>query len=812
MILLVQIICLCYTLYVLQEYATSGAYSRQHRLLPLLVGLIGVYNFYQVVLTLTGQTELFGRLKDMLLIQVLYLILIYIMDFLKIHIPYGVQWIMFCVLLALNVIVFMRYRQPEIYHIYFRIYLIGCTAAIVAMGTYAYLRRSLTMHEHQIANLLYIVLLVNAAAMCAEKFFTIPGNLLMLAATTGVCGAVHYLIQTDQLMDTGELLRERLYDDSDTAVVLLDTNFYCVDANRSGRSLFAGPMQLYERDSRRHRGYMQEAEELAKSIQEGKKSREIEKNGQYYQCQCTPVYYSGRLRGYILGAWDITSPKKETQLMQALKGKAEMQTARKSDFLAQMSHDLKSPLHAIIGITDILSSRKELTASDRALLLHIKGAGNSLVEQVNAILDYSRIEAGKFELMAECYRLDQVLEEVAHMCVINLQSKRVWFEACIQGEFPEKMYGDAMRVREILQNLFANAVKFTEEGEIRCVITCEAIRDSSDVMVRCRVSDTGTGMTSEQLRQGFDSYVSYAAESGQSGNGLGLSIVKELANRMGGSVRAESNGTRGTTITVEIRQKVCGSTLHDAVCYTTDSLLRESVVYTERIQPTWIYPGAHVLLADDMRINQEIFQELAAPWRFTLDVVRNGKEAVEAAARKEYQLIFLDQRMPEKNGDEAAKEIRQFCDIPMVLMTADITAELKHRNRRPEFTAYLDKPIDVSELKKVIGDLSACRRAQGFPASRADEPWGIPPSLADVFAGDGIACSRTAGLCAGAAGAFRNESARNQGCQPADRQTGVKRERRNHGNGGKDRKYPVHGKAYDRVFGDDPAHVRECRG
>ena len=225
MILLVQIICLCYTLYVLQEYATSGAYSRQHRLLPLLVGLIGVYNFYQVVLTLTGQTELFGRLKDMLLIQVLYLILIYIMDFLKIHSPYGVQWIMFCVLLALNVIVFMRYRQPEIYHIYFRIYLIGCTAAIVAMGTYAYLRRSLTMHEHQIANLLYIVLLVNAAAMCAEKFFTIPGNLLMLAATTGVCGAVHYLIQTDQLMDTGELLRERLYDDSDTAVVLLDTNF-----------------------------------------------------------------------------------------------------------------------------------------------------------------------------------------------------------------------------------------------------------------------------------------------------------------------------------------------------------------------------------------------------------------------------------------------------------------------------------------------------------------------------------------------------------------------------------------------------------
>ena len=192
MILLVQIICLCYTLYVLQEYATSGAYSRQHRLLPLLV--------YQVVLTLTGQTELFGRLKDMLLIQVLYLILIYIMDFLKIHSPYGVQWIMFCVLLALNVIVFMRYRQPEIYHIYFRIYLIGCTAAIVAMGTYAYLRRSLTMHEHQIANLLYIVLLVNAAAMFIA---------LMRTAAAEVCLRVRCSCMRETAAGTADTCRRR---------------------------------------------------------------------------------------------------------------------------------------------------------------------------------------------------------------------------------------------------------------------------------------------------------------------------------------------------------------------------------------------------------------------------------------------------------------------------------------------------------------------------------------------------------------------------------------------------------------------------
>ena len=529
MILLVQIICLCYTLYVLQEYATSGAYSRQHRLLPLLVGLIGVYNFYQVVLTLTGQTELFGRLKDMLLIQVLYLILIYIMDFLKIHIPYGVQWIMFCVLLALNVIVFMRYRQPEIYHIYFRIYLIGCTAAIVAMGTYAYLRRSLTMHEHQIANLLYIVLLVNAAAMCAEKFFTIPGNLLMLAATTGVCGAVHYLIQTDQLMDTGELLRERLYDDSDTAVVLLDTNFYCVDANRSGRSLFAGPMQLYERDSHRHRGYMQEAEELAKSIQEGKKSREIEKNGQYYQCQCTPVYYSGRLRGYILGAWDITSPKKETQLMQALKGKAEMQTARKSDFLAQMSHDLKSPLTTIQGLASLTCSMTE-DATVQRYQQRLSDAAERMGRMISEILYADQRE--EIDMATFVKRVLSHFSSNEHAEWIQTENE---CPNCVIDVNPIRM------IRAVI-NVLDNACNAIEDREhAKVVFRCE--EDENHVLLS--VFDNGRGISETELEKIWQ--VGY---SGRVSTGLGLAFVKQVVEGHGGTIQIESQENVYTKVTI----------------------------------------------------------------------------------------------------------------------------------------------------------------------------------------------------------------------------------------------------------------------
>ena len=187
------------------------------------------------------------------------------------------------------------------------------------------------------------------------------------------------------------------------------------------------------------RPYTKQIREMTKAID---RRREVEKNGCYYQCQLTPVYHEGNLRGYVLTLWDITAQKKETQLMSALRGRAETQTALKSDFLARMSHDLRSPLHAIIGISDILSEKRDLSARNRSMVSHIKRAGNVLLEQVDAILDYSRLESGRLELANMHYQLHQVLGDLAHMCVINLQSKPVEFTMEVKEPFPCEFEGD----------------------------------------------------------------------------------------------------------------------------------------------------------------------------------------------------------------------------------------------------------------------------------------------------------------------------------------------------------------------------------
>ena len=698
MILLYQVLCLGITLYVLQKYITSGAYSRRHRLLPLLLGMFAVYNFYEVVLTLTGETALFTSLKGMLVIQVFYLLLFYVMDFLNVRCPDILEGALFTVLLLMNLLVFLRYEDVEFHRTVFLGFVIAFLLAIIITVTYAYLKYSFTEREGSVTRMFYLMLFSVVLSIAAEETWETPGNLLLLTTLAFVCICIHYLVQTNQLLDTGCVLQENLFENSDTAMVLFDADYCYVSANRVALSFFRDELGNLTREKRMPRPYTKQIREMTKAMD---RRREVEKNGCYYQCQLTPVYHEGNLRGYVLTLWDITAQKKETQLMSALRGRAETQTALKSDFLARMSHDLRSPLHAIIGISDILSEKRGLSARNRSMVSHIKRAGNVLLEQVDAILDYSRLESGRLELANMHYQLHQVLGDLAHMCVINLQSKPVEFTMEVKEPFPCEFEGDPLRVREIIQNLLMNAIKFTESGEIRCELFFETESDSYNTRITCKVSDTGAGMTKERIDEVFGEYVTFGGESNPEGVGLGLCIVKQLSELMGGNVSAKSDGVSGTTITAVFYQRMLGEKLHSPVRYTREDILRQTVNYTRRVFPTWVYPKARVLLADDMEINQEIFKELAAPWQFTVDAVRDGREAVAAVRREKYQLIFLDQMMPEMTGDAAADMIGEICDAPMILMTADLPESVKTQKQHG-FTDFLGKPIDIGDFQRII--------------------------------------------------------------------------------------------------------------
>lgn len=695
MIVVFQSVCLFITMYVLRQYVVSGLSSRKHRLLPLVLGLIGIYNFFEIIGHITHERQLFDRMDDLLLLHILYLLIFYMLEVLDMGIWQYAENVLFVSLIVMDAVVIMMFQQPEKYGLYYLVYIGVCVLLILVFGTYAYVRYSYSVREHRVTNLMYLALFVPTASMGIHMFLAAENLVIAPAGMVFACLVILYLIKSDQMVDTEAILKENLFDTSDVAVILFDADYYYLEANAAAKKIFPGKLNVSAR--RRKAGkYL----EVVRSIRTGVDNRwEIVVDGRNLQYQLLPVFYHNKLWGYVMYIIDITKQKRETQLMAGLKLAAENQTLEKSRFLAQMGHDLRSPLHAIIGISEILGEKQELSVRNRLLVRHIGHAGNTLLEQVNLILDYSKLEAGRLELEKRRYTLERIVEELARNCIINLQSKPVELSARILDEHPAELIGDELRVREIIQNLLSNAVKFTKKGEIRCEIRCRT--DGKNALFTCSVIDSGPGMSREKLAHIFEEYVSYAGETSAEGAGLGLCIVRQLTERMGGSVSAESDGVHGTTFVASFYQEAATDAVSPPVSYTRQSLMSQSALQGRAKRPNWIFPEAQVLVADDMKINREIFKELALPWEFQIRFVSNGREAVEAAEKQEFQLIFLDQLMPEMTGTEAARRIGGFSGSPMILMTANPADDVKQECAQAGFADFLAKPIRMAEFQRI---------------------------------------------------------------------------------------------------------------
>lgn len=698
MTLLFQGGCLCITLCVLQKYITTGTHSSTHRLLPLVLGVIATYNFCEIVSAVMGAPEVFDCLRDLLLIQMLHLLLFYTLDFLHIKLPALVGYLLFAVLLFMDVMVLRQHGNKEGYGRGILLFILWYMILIAGLATYAFIRYSFSKREHRTANILYLAFVMPAVSLFLLRLHIVTSEILMSAALACTCLVIYYLMETDQLINTLSILQEQQYDTSDIAVVLFDADYYYLGANMAARRLFAGKLDIPPGKNKQKK-CVDDIRAMARAMD---KSRLFEYQGRYYKCQLNDVYYHGRLKGYNLSVIDITEQKNETKMMASLREAADDRTVLKSRFLATMSHDLRSPLHAIIGISDILAAKREISSKNRALVLHIKSAGETLLTQVDAILDYSKLESGKLVLARSAYNLDSILEELAHMSVINLQSKPVRFTLHMRDEHPRQLIGDEMCVREIIQNLLANAAKYTKEGAIVCEVTCRMEPEAGQVCITCSVKDTGMGMSEQQLEQVFDEYVSFQDGRMAGGAGLGLCIVKQLAKRMSGDVSATSDGISGSTVTASFYQEYTGKELCPAFTLDGDTILWQTAEFRYSVRPVFTYPKAKVLLAEDMRINQEIFRELVMPWKFEVEFAEDGKAAVEMAKTKDYQMIFLDQMMPEMMGDEAAVEIRRFSDVPLIMMTANLSDGLRNEYLQKGFTDFTQKPIEILNLQKII--------------------------------------------------------------------------------------------------------------
>ena len=662
-------------------------------MLPMVIVAIALHHICQMAFLLVGKAKMFVFFDDWLMLEILYLLTHYIREFYYIFFKKSTEFVLSVSMIVMAIIVLLQYEYPMLYHttycVFTNCYLVGLMFAATRILRLNYFSK----HERKVVRLLYFALMAACMVLLSRKVPGAQGGFLASLVYDVICIGAFYLMYSRSLTDDATLMLTNLFDTSDVAMVLFDPDFYLLEANHVAREKFPEDLGKNRREAQR-----EQFRESMKYFAEGRERiAEREIDGCFYRFTVEDYRMQGKIKGYILTIVDITAEKLQLRRLEQLKQQAEEQNVLKSKFLANMSHDLRSPLHAVMGASDVLLSKTNMTATNRSYIQMIKSSSKVLLDLVNEILLYSKLEAGKLVLLKNPYSFERMLKDLSQMMIMNLSSKPVEYELIFDTPYPEEVIGDQTRVREVIQNILSNAVKFTEEGRICCRVSCEA--EDGKVKIICSISDTGSGMSQSQLLMIFDEYASFADLRNKEGTGLGMSIVRQLTSLMGGSAKAESDGHSGSTITISFYQDLEKDVWCEPVCYQKPDLIKRKSNVEKADMPTVAFMDARVLVVDDLEVNLQVFKQIAARWGIVPDIATSGAEAVKMAQTKEYHLIFLDYMMPEMDGMVTAAALKQFCNAPLILLTADASDETRRRCEAVGFAEYMGKPIENLQLE-----------------------------------------------------------------------------------------------------------------
>lgn len=395
------------------------------------------------------------------------------------------------------------------------------------------------------------------------------------------------------------------------------------------------------------------------------------------------------------------------KLKEAL-AKAEEASAAKSRFLSNMSHDMRTPMNAIIGFSDEILTKEEDAEGLRRMLKQVNTSGKYLLSLINNVLDMSWIESRKLVLHLEPVRLGQVFEEIRQLVLAQMEKKHIDFIMEEKGDAKEYLMCDKVYIRQVLMNILSNAIKFTPEfGRIECI--GETIgREEEFVEKQIRIKDSGIGMSKEFLPKIFESFEQEndADKSTYSGTGLGMAIVKGIIDLMGGTIDVKSQKGKGTEFTIRVKLSCCGKEgqeVSDDVSDTEGQKEKTSHGFPD-------FSGKRVLLCEDHPINKLVAEKMLAKVNCQMEHAENGKIGTELFAASEpgyYDLILMDIQMPQMNGIEAAKAIRAMehpdaRTIPIIAMTANAFTEDVERSKAAGMNRHIGKPVQPGELYKVM--------------------------------------------------------------------------------------------------------------
>ena len=401
--------------------------------------------------------------------------------------------------------------------------------------------------------------------------------------------------------------------------------------------------------------------------------------------------------------FDIVSGSLEkiqlTNELEQAKLQAEQANRAKSDFLAKVSHEVRTPINAVLGMDEMIL-RESHEDKVKEYARDIKTSANNLLNIINDILDASKIESGKMEIIPVEYEISNILNDLYDMFQIKADENNLQLHFDVDPSIPLGYIGDDVRIRQVLSNLLSNAIKYTKEGTV--TFTVKGSKDGKTEKLYFCVKDTGIGVKDEDIGKLFSAYERIEGQENHyvEGTGLGLPITVQLLKLMGSELKVTSEYEKGSEFYFEIEQEIVNPELLRDFRERKDQP-KEQKNYKEN----YYAPNARVLVVDDNLINRKVFMQLLKETRIQIDEAASGQEGLDLVDEDRYDIIFLDHMMPEMDGIETLKRMRQkkFCqDVPIVVLTANAVVGAREQYIEQGFDDFLSKPIELQELHRIL--------------------------------------------------------------------------------------------------------------